>query len=106
MFIRSLVFLSIATLLFSSALYATEQEIAEAGFKNLMDCIKKVPLNVDSYKGVGSQQILILAVLMNINNGSKPIVNIGIDVDFPKLYQLVKCSCSEELKQVEKLVTI
>jgi len=104
MLIKSLVFLSIATLSFSNDLKASEKEIAETGFKNLMDCIKNVPLDAEKYKGVGSQQILLLAVLKSINNDSKPIEN--IDIDFPELYQLVKSSCPTELEQVEKLVPI
>ncbi|MBU1311969.1 MAG: hypothetical protein KKE30_20795 [Gammaproteobacteria bacterium] len=107
MLIKSLVFLSIATLLFSNTLKASEKEIAETGFKNLMDCIKKVPLEAEQYNGVSSQQILLLAVIKNINNDSKPIENIDIDIDididYPKLYQLVKSSCPKELEQVEKL---
>ena len=106
MFIKSLVFLSIATLLFSNAMNATEEEIVEIGFKNLMDCIKKVPLDTKQYKGIGSQQILFLAVMKNLNNDNKPIENLDIDVDFPKLYQLVKSSCPLELEQVENLVSI
>jgi len=107
MLIKSLVFLSITTLFFSiNTLSATEKEIAETGFKNLMDCIKKVPLDVEQYKGISSQQILLLAVIKNINNDSKPIENIDIDIDFPKLYQLVKSSCPTELQQVEKLAAI
>jgi hypothetical protein len=106
MLIKSLVFLSITTLSFSNDLKASEKEIAETGFKNLMDCIKNVPLDAEKYKGVGSQQILLLAVIKSINNDSKPIENIDIDIDFPELYQLVKSSCPTELEQVEKLVPI
>jgi hypothetical protein len=106
MLTKGLVFLSMATLSFSNTLKASEKEIAETGFKNLMDCIKKVPLDAEQYKGVSSQQILLLAVIKNINSDSKPIENIDIDIDFPKLYQLVKSSCPAELEQVEKLSPI
>jgi hypothetical protein len=106
MLIKNLVFLWIFTLLFSNALSASEMEVAEASFKNLMNCIKTVPLDAKQYKGISSQQILFLAVVKNINNDNKPLENIDIDIDFPKLYQLVKSSCTTELEQVEKLAPI
>jgi hypothetical protein len=79
MLTRNLVFLSITILLFPYTLSATEKQTAETGFKNLMNCIRKVPLDVEQYKGIGSQQILLLAVIKNINNESKPYENIDID---------------------------
>ena len=103
---KGLLFLSFSTLLFSNNLRASEMEVAASRFENLMNCIKKVPLDVEQYKGINSQQILFLAVMKNINNDSKPIENLDIDIDFSKLYQLVKGSCSIELSQVEELTAI
>ena len=50
--------------------------------------------DVDRYKGVSSQQILLSAVIKHIRNDSEPIEN--IDIDLPKLYQLVKSRCPTE----------
>ena len=63
-----------------------------------------MPLDVDRYKGVSSQQILLSAVIKHIRNDSEPIEN--IDIDLPKLYQLVKSRCPTEWEQVKKLVLI
>lgn len=102
---KSLVFLAITILLLSGTVNADSKAVTESGFNELMACIKKVPLDAEQYKGVSSQQVLLLAVIKNINHDSKAIEDIGIDINFSELYQLVKISCPKELELVETLST-
>ena len=95
--------LSLTTLFFSSSPRADDKELAEQSFTNLYECMKNIQLDDDKYKGISSQQVLLVSVLKNITNDKTKIKDLGFDIDHSKLFKLVKSSCSSELAEVEKL---
>jgi hypothetical protein len=98
---KYLVVFSIAALILSNTIRADGKEVSDNSFKELLRCMEAVPLDAEKYKGIGSQQIILLSVLENITNTSASINELNIN--YSEIYKLVQNNCPKELEVVKKL---
>lgn len=97
----------IYTLLHSTVSTAQGDVNVETKFNELLECMKTIPIDANKYKGISSQQILLLSVLKNLTNDSNEVKALGLDnnldIDYSKMYKLVNSHCSKELAIIKKL---
>ncbi len=98
---RCLVIFSICMLLLSATVKADNKVVPENSFKALLECMKKVPIDVNKLKGVNSSQVVLLSVLEEVNQSKASEKDLGID--YSETYKLVEKNCPKELEVIKKL---
>jgi len=97
---RCLVISSICMLLLSATVKADNKVVPENGFKALLGCMKKVPIDVKKLKGMGSSQVVLLSVLEEVNQSKASERN--LDIDYSEIFKLVEKNCPKELEVVKR----
>ena len=98
---KYLVVISITVLLLSNIVKAENDLIPENNFKKILKCMESVPLDAEKYKGIGSQQVVLLSVLEHITHKKASIK--GLNIDYSEIYDLVQSNCPKELEILKKL---